>query len=97
MRIGLERMAKALRFVSAGGCGQEYWQGEQQPVVVGAPGLLGDPALGLVAADRAGLMRGGSVPDDDRQHAGICENAVWPSTSTVWKPVSRSRLRYARG
>lgn len=50
--------------ISAGGCGQEQRDGEQQPVVVGAPGLLVDPAFGFVAADGAGLMRGGGVLDD---------------------------------
>ena len=31
--------------------------------MLGAPGLLADPALGFVAADGAGLLRGGGVPD----------------------------------
>ena len=59
---------------AAGGCGQEQRDGEQQPVVVGAPGLLAHPAFGFVAADRAGLLGGGGVPDDQGQHGGAGEH-----------------------
>jgi len=44
-----------------------------KPVIVGAPGLLADPAVGFVTGDAAGLAGDGGVSDGHGQHRGAGE------------------------